>query len=107
MKRVFRRFFVKWKYRFDMGYQFMALLNLILLSITSSNHLKNLLHMANTYFVVGLTIAFGFVGVFGLGWFLDRGIRYMEAYNDEAMSRNPQWDLMMEKMDRILESKEE
>ena len=94
-------FFFSQKYRFDLGYQFMTLLNFTLLLITASDKLRYYTNIPRTWILVLIGVPFGFIGVWIFGYFLDKVVRYGQAYNLESVKRNPLWDAQKEQMDRI------
>jgi hypothetical protein len=94
-------FFFNQKYRFDLGYQFLALINFILLVITASDKLRYYTNISRTWVLVICAVPFGFAGVWIFGYFLDRVVKYGQAYNLEAVKRNPMWDIQKAQLDRI------
>lgn len=84
-----KRFFFTQKYRFDLGYQFLALLNFTLLVITASDKLRYYTNLPRTWMLVAIDVPLSFCGVWLFGLFLDNVIRYGQAYNIEAGKRNP------------------
>src|ERR1041384_8105794 len=94
-------FFFNQKYRFDLGYQFLALLNFVLLVITASDKLRYYTNIPRTWILVAMAVPTGFTGVWIFGFFLDRVVRYGQAYNLEATKRNPMWDIQKAQLDRI------
>ncbi len=84
-------FFLNQKYRFDLGYQFLALLNFTLLVIAASDKLRYYTNIERTWALLLVIVPMGFVGMWFFGFFLDKVVRYGEAYNLEAVKRNPLW----------------
>lgn len=89
------------KYRFDLGYQFMTVLNFTLLLITASDKLRFYTGISRTWILVLVALPLGYLGVWIFGLFLDKFVRYGQAYNLEAVKRNPLFDMQKEQMDRI------
>lgn len=96
------------KYRFDLGHQFLVFLNFTLLLITASDKLRYYTNIPRTWVLVAVAVPLGFAGVWLFGTFLDKVVRYGQAYNIEAAKRNPlieeqmaQLKRLEEKMDRI------
>lgn len=87
-----RRFLLNQKYRFDMGYQFLALLNFTLLLITASDKLRYYTNIPRTWILLVVAVPIGFMGVWLFGLFLDKVVRYSQGYMLEASKRNPMWD---------------
>lgn len=96
-----KKFLFHQKYRFDLGHQFFVFLNLTLLIIAASDKLRYYTHIPRTWILVAIVVPFGFVGVWLFGFFLDRFVRYGQAYNLEAIKRNPIWDKHQTQMDSI------
>lgn len=94
-------FFFNQKYRFDLGYQFLTLLNFVLLVITASDKLRYYTNIPRTWILVVAAIPTGFLGVWLFGFFLDRVVKYGQAYNLEAVKRNPVYDQQKAQLDRI------
>lgn len=85
---TWRRFAVIWKYRFDLGWQFMALLNLTLLIISARAPLQKIFHVQKVYLLILVMLSIGFSGVLLFGLFLDKVIHYMQEYNIQHTVRN-------------------
>lgn len=107
--KVMKKFLFSQKYRFDMGYQFLTLINFTLLVISVSDKLKLFLHIEKTViFVVGMVGAALF-SIWLFGFFLDKVIRYNQNYALEEARRNPKWQMQMDGINetvRILKSME-
>lgn len=84
-----KRFFFAQKYRFDLGFQFLAIVNFILLVIATATSLRAYMHLPKTSVLVAVAVPCALGGVWLVGWFLDRFVRYGQAYNIEAHRRNP------------------
>lgn len=84
-----KRLFFEQKYRFDLGFQFLAIVNFMLLVITTATSLRAYMHLPKTSVLLALAVPSAFLGVWLFGWFLDRVVRYGQAYNIEAHRRNP------------------
>jgi len=85
-------FFLSQKYRFDMGHQFLALINFALLVIAASDKLRYYTDISRTWVLVLVSVPAGFAGVWLFGYFLDRVVRYGQAYSMEAGKRNVIWE---------------
>ncbi len=81
-------FFLNQKYRFDMGHQFLAILNFTLLVIAASDKLRYYTDIPRTWMLLLIAVPAGFGGVWLFGYFLDK-VRYSQAYILEAGKRNP------------------
>lgn len=89
------------KYRFDLGYQFMAIMNFVLLLITASEKIKSKIGISRTWLFVVLSVVCGLGCVWLFGYFLDKVIRYSQSYSMELVSRNPNWWIQMRALQRI------
>lgn len=96
-----KKFVFAQKYRFDLGYQFMAILNFTLLLISTSEKLKSKLGIDQTWVFVVLSVLCGLGCVWMFGYFLDKVIRYSQSYSNELASRNPNWWIQMRAIQRI------
>lgn len=94
-------FFFRQKYRFDLGYQFLAVMNFTLLLIAASDKLRYYTNISRTWILVAIAVPCGFLGMWIFGLFLDKIVRYSQAYNLEASKRNPLWDEQKELLVRI------
>lgn len=94
-------FFFRQKYRFDLGQQFMTVLNFTLLLIAASDKLRYYTSINRTWQLVLIAVPSGFLGMWLFGFFLDQVVRYGQAYNIEAAKRNPLQDEQIERMIRI------
>lgn len=99
-------FLFRQKYRFDLGHQFLAVMNFTLLLIAASDKLRYYTNIPRTWVLVLIAVPAGFMGVWLFGFFLDRIVRYGQAYNIEASKRNPLWEEQKEVMTRIERSLE-
>jgi len=109
-ERGIRKELSKWKwflfsqkYRFDLGYQFLAFLNFTLLVITASDKLRYYTNLPRTWMLVLAAVPAAFLGVWMFGLFLDRVVRYGQAYNIEANKRNPIGEEQLAALRRIEE----
>lgn len=89
------------KYRFDLGQQFFVFLNLTLLIIATSDKLRIYTQIHRTWVMVSILVPLGFLGVWLLGYFLDKVVRYGQAANLEAAKRNPLWEQQVGYFERI------
>jgi hypothetical protein len=96
-----RQFFLRQKFRFDLGYQFLALINFTLLLIAASDKLRYYTNIPRTWILILVFVPFCFFLVWVVGYYLDRRIRYSEGYNLESMKRNPVWAEHKAQLDRI------
>jgi hypothetical protein len=84
-----KRFAFSQKYRFDLGFQFLAMVNFMLLVVTTATTLRAHMELPRTSILLAIALPSAFFGVWLFGWFLDRVVRYGQAYNIEAHRRNP------------------
>ena len=96
-------FFFNQKYRFDLGHQFLVFINFALLVIAASDKLRYYTNVPRTWMLVAVAVPLGFLGVWLVGTFLDKVIRYGQAYNIEATKRSPIWDEQRQRLARIEE----
>jgi hypothetical protein len=89
------------KYRFDLGTQFLALLNFTLLLITASDKLRYYTNIPRTWILVVIAVPLGFFGMWMFGLFLDKIVRYGEGYNELALRRNPSAQQTIDQLQRI------
>lgn len=94
-----RRHLSKWKwfllgqkYRFDMGHQFLVIVNFALLIITASDKLRYYTNIPRTWLLLVIMIPSGFLGVWLFGCFLDKVVKYQQAYTLESVKRDPFWE---------------
>lgn len=84
-----KRFLFTQKYRFDLGFQFLAIVNFMLLVVTAATSLRAYMTLPKTSVLVAVAVPCALAGVWLFGWFLDQVVRYGQAYNIEAHRRNP------------------
>lgn len=94
-------FFFNQKYRFDLGHQFLVFLNFTLLVIAASDKLRAYTNVSRTWMLVLIAVPSAFAGVWLFGLFLDKVIRYGQAYTLESSKRNPLWDEQKQMLARI------
>lgn len=104
--RIKDQFFAQ-KYRFDLGLQFLALLNFALLVITASDKLKTYFHINNTGNLILIMIPLAFVCMWCFGFFLDKVLKAQYMTEQEQMKRSKPWILCFNKLDTILDKLEE
>ena len=85
-------FFFNQKYRFDLGQQFLTVINFSLLLITASDKLRYYTNIPRTWMLVTMAVPLGFCGVWLFGLFLDKVVRYGQASNLESLKRNTAWE---------------
>jgi hypothetical protein len=85
-------FFFSQKYRFDLGNQFLAMVNFALLIIAASDKLRYYTGVQRAWMLVAAAVPLGFLGMWLVGYFLDSVVKYGQAYNLEAVKRNPVWE---------------
>ena len=98
---VLKWFFLRQKYRFDLGQQFLTLLNLSLLIIAASDKLRYYTNINRTWVLLMIMLPLGFLGVWLFGFFLDKVVKYSQAYQIETGRRNPLWEDQKAQLDRI------
>ena len=91
MKKRIRLFLINQKYRFDLGYQFLALFNFLLLILSVSDKIMSKVGISKTWIFVLLMVAIGFFGMWLFGFFLDKVVKYSQGYSIEIGKRNPLW----------------
>lgn len=96
-----KQFFFRQKFRFDLGYQFLAIINFTLLVIAASDKLRYYTNIPRTWILVLVFVPFCFFLVWMFGYILDRLVQYTQGYNLEAMKRNPVWNEQKAQLDRI------
>ncbi len=96
-------FFFSQKYRFDLGHQFLAMLNFALLIIAASDKLRYYTGVQRAWVLVAAAVPLGFLGMWLVGFFLDRVVKYGQASNLEAVKRNPVWEEQRASLRRIEE----
>jgi hypothetical protein len=94
-------FLLNQKYRFDLGHQFFVFLNFTLLVIAASDKLRYYTHIPRTWILVLAAVPVGFFCVWLFGFFLDKVVRYSEAYNQLATQRNPHANEQNDRLKRI------
>lgn len=97
----FKKFLFQQKYRFDLGYQFLAFINFSLLVITASDKLMYYTNIPRTWVLLVVFVPLAFAAVWVFGMFLDKVVRYSQAYTMAAAERNPLWDMQVAHMNRI------
>jgi hypothetical protein len=96
-----KRFFFNQKYRFDLGYEFMVLLNFTLLLIAASDKLRYYTGLPRTWMLVAIAVPAGFLAIWLFGVFLDCVVHYAQAYRLEEAQRNPLHGAQQQQLDRI------
>ncbi len=94
-------FLLNQKYRFDLGHQFLVFLNFTLLVIAASDKLRYYTDIPRTWMLILISVTVGFFGVWLFGLFLDKIVRYSEAYNRLSVQRNPTTTELMDRIKRI------
>jgi hypothetical protein len=87
-----KRFLLGQKYRFDMGHQFLAIVNFALLLIAASDKLRYYTSIPRTWLLLVVMMPLGFFGVWLFGCFLDEVVKYQQAYALESVKRDPFWE---------------
>lgn len=92
-------------YRFLAGYQFMVFVNFILLVLAASDKMEQIAYahlgilISGTWIAV-ILIPLGLFGVWVWGFILDVSA-FMHHYNRNLNERNPIWDTLIGRLDRI------
>lgn len=89
------------KFRFDLGYSCLGLINFTLLLITASDKIKPWLRIERTSTFVVVAVVGGFFCVWLFGFFLDRVLKYNENYSNAQHKRNPHALENYERLKRI------
>lgn len=89
--RYARDFFFAQKYRFDLGIQFLVFVNFALLVVTASDKLKQTFGIPHTSDLLLVAIPLAFVGVWLVGYVLDRFVKSPQTYEREYLRRSPAW----------------
>ncbi len=90
-----KQFLFRLKFRFDLGYSLLGLLNLCLVAIAAGDKITSFLGI-QTKTLLLLIVPGALLSVWFAGYLLDR-IGYMQGYNREANDRN---ELLQELRDR-------
>lgn len=96
-----RRFFFRQKYRFDMGTQWLTLVNFILLVVASSEKLGKWLHVADVSTLMVIMVPCAILGVWAFGTFMDVVVKQNEQIDQEGLKRSITWQTHIAQMDRI------
>jgi hypothetical protein len=95
-----RELFFAQKYRFDLGQSFLIVLNFTLLIITASDKLQMFFGIPLRS-LLALIVPLGFVGVWLLGYFMDKVVRAPQMTERQTLKRSEIWTRHTEQMDRI------
>lgn len=101
MKGRIANFLFAQKFRFDLGRDFMGVINFGLLLVAASDKLKSWFGIDKTSTFVVLAVAGGFFCVWLWGFFMDRVMRYNENYSNAQHKRNPHALENYERLKRI------
>jgi len=96
-----KRFLFHQKYRFDLGHQSLAMMNFALLIIAASDKLRYYTNIPRTWILLVVAVPLGFIVVWLVGLFLDKVVRYSQAYSLVAVKRNPIWTDHLAQMERV------
>jgi len=98
--RRFANWTIHWtatqKYRIDLGFTLMTLLNFGLLILANSEKIQKLFPI-NTYLLVAMAVPLGLFTIWFLGWAMER-FKFRDRQNQMASFNNP---VIMEMLDRV------
>jgi hypothetical protein len=94
------RFFAQ-KYRFDLGQSYLVIVNFTLLIITASDKLQKFFGIPRLSSLLIVIVPLGFVGVWFLGYFMDKIVRAPQMAERQTLKRSEIWTRHTEQMDRI------
>lgn len=100
LKKI-RESFFKQKYRFDLGYSFMVFLNFTLLIVTASDKLKTAFDIPSIKELLIILVPMGFLGMWVMGYILDRFVKSQHYQENESISRSPAWTKLYARLDEI------
>lgn len=103
-----RRRFARWrerffaqKYRFDLGQSYLVVVNFTLLIITASDKLQKFFGIQTLSSLLIVIVPLGFIGVWFLGYFMDKIVRAPQMAERQTLKRSEIWTKHTEQMDRI------
>jgi hypothetical protein len=96
-----RETFFAQKYRFDLGQSFLVVVNFTLLIITASDKLQVFLGIPRLSSLLIVIVPLGFIGVWLLGYFMDKVVRAPQMTERQTLKRSEIWSRHVEQMDRI------
>ena len=95
---------IKTKYYFDIGMSLFPIINFILLIITASDKIRNILPIpVGTDILVIILVPSTIFSMIAFGWFLDVKLHYVKMLKDEDNDRN---NMLIEVKKEIQEVKE-
>jgi hypothetical protein len=89
------------KYRFDLGQSFLVVVNFTLLIITASDKLQHFFGIPKLTSLLTVIVPLGFVGVWCLGYFMDKVVRAPQMTERQTLKRSEIWTKHLEQMERI------
>lgn len=106
--QTLRTRFAKWrdaffaqKYRFDLGQSFLVVINFALLIVTASDKLQRFFGIPRLSSLLTLIVPLAFVGVWLLGYFMDKVVRAPQMAERQTLKRSEIWTKHLEQMNRI------
>ncbi|MCK4319547.1 hypothetical protein KAW38_03175 [Candidatus Micrarchaeota archaeon] len=101
--RNLRDLVIEQYWRFTVGIQFLTLINFVLLVISASDKLKAFFNIDYTMQLVFFGVLLAFIGIWVIGFVMDRVIKFPQQKARIAGSRNPYWTETHAKLDGIIE----
>ncbi len=98
-----RETFFAQKYRFDLGQSSLVVVNFALLIITASDKLQRFFGIPNVSSLVTVVVPLGFIGVWLLGYFMDKIVHAPQMAERQTLKRSEIWTRHTAQMDRIEE----
>ncbi len=98
-----KKFLFSQKYRFDLGYRFLTILNFGLLVFAVSEDIARFLYMSRAQ-VALLFVPAGFATMWLFGFIMDRIVRAQASEEKEFYARSPVWTKVFRQLDDIEEA---
>jgi hypothetical protein len=106
-----RGFLWRQKFRFELGYRFLVILNFALLVLAASDKIRKVVDVSTTTLVL-VMIPMAFLGMWAFGYIMDRFVRAQQMDERELLDRSEAWIWQKEthaemnrKLDELLKAK--
>lgn len=92
-------FLVRQKFRFDLGFSVLSIINLVILTIAAGDKITTFLHLETRYLLLAICPA-AVSAVWLTGYLLDR-LRYSQRIQTESNTRSEEIQRILEQLERI------
>jgi len=95
-----KRFLFEQKYRFDLGYRFLTILNFGLLVFAVSEDIANLLYISRIHIAL-IAVPLAFVGMWVFGYVMDKVVHAQSSEEAAFYKRSAVWTKVFKQLDNI------